>query len=123
AQNKLDLVLAELLPGDGGWPGLLRRKPLFVEASPTISLGEGWHEYLARRSGNLRQQIHRRERQLHHRHEVRFRLALEPDRLDDDLTRLFELHSARWGRQSAFIRYEDFHREFAALALDRGWLR
>jgi CelD/BcsL family acetyltransferase involved in cellulose biosynthesis len=123
AQSKLDLVLAELLPGDGGWSGLLRQKPVSVEASPALSLGDGWQAYLARRSRNLRQQIHRRERRLHHRHSVRFRLADEPDRLEEDLTRLFELHTARWGRQSAFLRFEPFHREFAAVALERGWLR
>jgi CelD/BcsL family acetyltransferase involved in cellulose biosynthesis len=123
ARSKLDLVLAELLPGDGGWPALLRRKPMLVEASPAISLADGWQAYLARRSRNLRQQIHRRERQLHHRHSVRFRLVVEPDRLDEDLTQLFELHTARWGQQSAFLRFESFHREFAAVALDRGWLR
>jgi CelD/BcsL family acetyltransferase involved in cellulose biosynthesis len=124
AQSKLDLVLAELLPGEGGWPALLRRKPAFVEASPTISLGDGWQGYLARRSRNFRQQIHRRERQLHDRHNVRFRLAVDPERLNEDLTQLFELHSARWGSShSPFLRYEHFHREFAAVALDRGWLR
>ncbi len=44
-------------------------------------------------------------------------------RLQDDLTVLFALHRARWGEGSPFLRFEAFHREFAAVALERGWLR
>jgi CelD/BcsL family acetyltransferase involved in cellulose biosynthesis len=119
----LDLVLMELLSGRESWRELLRQEPLLRESSPTISLDAGWDAYLAGRSGNLRQQIRRRERQLDRRHAVRFRLATEPHRLQEDLTLLYALHRARWGARSAFSRFEDFHRDFAALALERGWLR
>ena len=123
-QAKLDLVLAELLPGRDGWLELLGRQPLLVEASPTISLAGGWDGYLAERSANLRQQIRRRERALHRRYAVRFRLAAELDRLQHDMTLLFALHRARWGEaNSAFLRFERFHRDFAVVALERGWLR
>ena len=122
-QADLDLVLMELLSGRESWKELLRQKPLLRESSPTISLGAGWDAYLAGRSSNLRQQIRRRERQLDRRHAVRFRLATEPHRLQEDLTLLYALHRARWGARSAFSRFEDFHRDFAALALERGWLR
>lgn len=119
----LDLVLLELLPGPEAWRELLRQEPLLRESSPTISLGAGWDAYLAGRSANLRQQIRRRERQLDRRHAVRFRLATEPHTLQEDLSLLYELHRARWGARSAFSRFEAFHRDFAALALERGWLR
>jgi len=122
-QADLDLVLMELLSGRESWQDLLRQEPLLRESSPTISLGAGWEPYLAGRSPNLRQQIRRRERQLDRRHAVRFRLATEPHRLQDDLTLLYTLHRARWGARSAFSRFEDFHRDFAAVALERGWLR
>jgi CelD/BcsL family acetyltransferase involved in cellulose biosynthesis len=123
-QAELDLILAELLPGGEGWPQLLRERPLLAEASPTISLRDGWDAYLAGRSANLRQQLRRRERELHRRYDVRFRLASEPDQLQDDLSLMFALHRARWGpAESAFTRFEDFHRDFAAVALERGWLR
>jgi CelD/BcsL family acetyltransferase involved in cellulose biosynthesis len=36
---------------------------------------------------------------------------------------LFDLHSQRWGRRSEFYRLRGFHREFAAVAEERGWLR
>jgi CelD/BcsL family acetyltransferase involved in cellulose biosynthesis len=120
----VDLVLAELLPGREDWRDRLGERPLLVESSPTISLEGGWNAYLERRSANLRQQIRRRERRLDRRHAIRFRLAATPDRLEDDLTLLFALHRLRWGReQSAFERFERFHREFARVALERGWLR
>jgi CelD/BcsL family acetyltransferase involved in cellulose biosynthesis len=119
----IDLVLAELLPGSERWGEALGQDPILLESSPTISLDGGWLAYLGQRSGNLRQQIRRRERQLHRRHAVRFRLATSPNRLQEDLTLLFALHRARWGTRSAFSRFEPFHRDFAAVALERGWLR
>jgi CelD/BcsL family acetyltransferase involved in cellulose biosynthesis len=123
-QVDVDLVLAELLPRGDAWRDSLGESPLVVESSPTISLDGGWDAYLERRSANLRQQIRRRARQLHRRHAVRFRLAATPDGLDDDLTLLFALHRARWGPEaSAFVRFESFHRDFARVALERGWLR
>jgi CelD/BcsL family acetyltransferase involved in cellulose biosynthesis len=122
-QADVDLVLMELLSGRESWKELLGQQPLLRESSPTISLGAGWDGYLAARSANLRQQIRRRERQLDRLHSVRFRLATAPDRLQEDLTLLYALHRARWGGRSAFTRFEDFHRDFAAIALERGWLR
>jgi CelD/BcsL family acetyltransferase involved in cellulose biosynthesis len=119
----IDVVLAELLPGAERWGEALGQRPLRVEASPTISLANGWNGYLERRSANLRQQIRRRERQLRSRHEMRFRLA-STQTLQDDLTLMFALHRARWGAGgSAFLRFEGFHRELAPLADERGWLR
>jgi CelD/BcsL family acetyltransferase involved in cellulose biosynthesis len=45
--------------------------------------------------------------------------------LERDLDVLFALHRARWGRQASGFagRAQQFHREFAAIALERGWLR
>jgi CelD/BcsL family acetyltransferase involved in cellulose biosynthesis len=119
----VDVVLAELLPGNECWSRALGQHPLRIEATPTISLAGGWNAYLERRSVNLREQISRRGRQLRSRHEVRFRLASEQT-LREDLARLFALHRARWGAAgSAFLRFEGFHQAFAPLALQRGWLR
>jgi CelD/BcsL family acetyltransferase involved in cellulose biosynthesis len=122
-QTDVDLVLMELLSGREPWEELLGQQPLLRESSPTISLGAGWDGYLASRSANLRQQIRRRGRQLDRRHAARFRLATAPERLQEDLTLLYALHRARWGSRSAFARFEAFHRDFATIALERGWLR
>jgi CelD/BcsL family acetyltransferase involved in cellulose biosynthesis len=119
----LDAVFAELLPGGVGWSQHLGSRPLLVEPSPVVTLAGGWERFLESRSPNLRQQIRRRERQLRHRYAVRLRLADDPGRLQDDLTTLFALHRSRWGERSPFSRFEAFHRAFAAVALERRWLR
>jgi CelD/BcsL family acetyltransferase involved in cellulose biosynthesis len=123
-EARLHVLLAELLPGGAGWDVAFDAAPLRVESSPSLSLANGWDAYLAARSANFRQQIRRRERKLRRDHEVRFRLAADTSRLQADLDVLFSLHVARWGTaSSAFVRWEPFHRDFAALALRRGWLR
>jgi CelD/BcsL family acetyltransferase involved in cellulose biosynthesis len=121
---EIDFLLAELLPCGYGWEADLGGRPLKVESSPTISLARGWDAYLASRSANLRQQVRRRERRLGREHAVTFRLASDAARLQDDLDIFLSLHLARWGKtRSAFLRWEAFHREFAKIALERGWLR
>ena len=43
--------------------------------------------------------------------------------MEEDLDVLFALHQARWPGSPWFADAEAFHRDFAALALERGWLR
>jgi CelD/BcsL family acetyltransferase involved in cellulose biosynthesis len=75
----------------------------------------------------LRAQVRRAERRLAREHELRFRLAEDPERLADDMETLFTLHDARWepeGGSGAFnLERRAFHRDFARAALRRGWLR
>jgi CelD/BcsL family acetyltransferase involved in cellulose biosynthesis len=121
---RVDLLLAELLPGGQGWHEALGSSRIHSEASPVLSLEYGWEAYLAARSANFRHQVRRRERRLRSRHSISFRLALDPVRLSSDLDTLFSLHAARWGHgASAFVPWESFHRDFAVAALERGWLR
>jgi CelD/BcsL family acetyltransferase involved in cellulose biosynthesis len=83
-----------------------------------------WDEFVQSRSSNQRQQIRRFERSLRRDHQLRFRLTADRDRLPADLDILFALHRARWGNETtAFAAHESFHREFAAHALENGWLR
>jgi CelD/BcsL family acetyltransferase involved in cellulose biosynthesis len=120
------LLLAERLPGRRDWAEALGGRMLKIDSSPVIDLaGEGsWDGYLSARSANFRQQVRRRGRRLE-RLGIRFRLAQDQDRLAPDLDALVALHRAHWGERSrAFApRREGFHREFAALALEQGWLR
>ncbi len=119
----LDLLLVELLPGDEVWGPALSGSTLVHESSPTSSLEGGWDGYLSRRSANFRQQVRRRERNLMRRYKLRYRLANE-ETLHTDLGLLFSLHNARWSAsRSAFERWQAFHRDFASVALERGWLR
>ena len=120
-----DLFVGEQLPRDERWHSQLGGRVLSREGSPVLHAPGGWERYLASRSANLRQQVRRRERRLEQGHELRYRLADDPDRLPQDLDTLFGLHgAARDDRTSAFARtHAAFHREFAACALERGWLR
>lgn len=122
-ERGLDLVLAELLPGGLGWSDELGSRMIGRESSPLASLEKGWEAFLAARSSNLRQQVRRRERRLADRYTLRYRQSADAERLDDDLSLLFSLHVARWGASSPFVRWERFHREFARVACERGWLR
>src|SRR5439155_1798028 len=89
-------------------------------AAPLLRWTSGWDEFLGSRSANLRQQVGRRERHLRREHRVRFRLT-DPDLLEGDLDTLFRLHRAI--RPRSDFGPEAFHRDFAAVALERGWLR
>lgn len=95
-----------------------RRKPR------SKSEGIDWEGFLSRASRNLRQQVRRRERNVERAHQLRYRLADDQDRLDYDMDLLFSLHAARWGAVNrGFQTVHAFHREFATLAFNRGWLR
>jgi CelD/BcsL family acetyltransferase involved in cellulose biosynthesis len=119
---RLDVLFAELLPGRYPWSAELGGKVVRREASPTLSL-DGWEPFLAGRSANFRQQVRGRERRLARAHALAFRLADDPARLDEDLVLLMRLHEARWGARSPFLRWREFHAQFARVALERGWLR
>jgi len=121
-RSQVGMLFAELLPGRHPWSADLGGKVVRVEASPTLSL-DGWEAYLAGRSANFRQQVRGRERRLARAHALAFRLADDPSRLDADLGLLFHLHARRWGAESPFLRWREFHSEFAHTALERGWLR
>jgi CelD/BcsL family acetyltransferase involved in cellulose biosynthesis len=118
-----DVVLAEQLPAELPWVERLGGRAWRREASPTLVVRKGgWDEYLSGRSPNFRQQLRRRERALHASGRVRFRLADE-ESLTADLDVLFALHRSRWGGRATDFSDTPFHRELAAAALRRGWLR
>jgi CelD/BcsL family acetyltransferase involved in cellulose biosynthesis len=119
-----DVLLGEQLAGGLPWDQWLSGHLVRREASPLLAThGRRWDDYLDSRSANFRQQVRARERRLARRYRVRFRLTREAKDLQGDLDVLFDLHRARWrGAPTAFAS-EAFHREFAACALERGWLR
>jgi CelD/BcsL family acetyltransferase involved in cellulose biosynthesis len=119
-----DLLLAERMPRDS-FSELLPGRVLQEEANPVLPIdGMSWDEFLASCSSNLRGQIRRKRRKLEREHGSRFRLADDRERLDDDFDTLLRLHSARWGGPRAFSEQRSaFHRDFAARAFERGWLR
>jgi len=123
---RADLFLGEALACEDGWAGMIGATPVTRQASPVLDIsGVDWDAFLAARSRNFRDQVRRRERNLRRSHEVTFRLADDPSRLDTDLQTLFALHTARWrGTTRTFAGAgQAFQRDFAHRALERGWLR
>jgi CelD/BcsL family acetyltransferase involved in cellulose biosynthesis len=122
-----DVFLGERLPAEEGWSVALGGRVVDREASPLLELGDaGWAGFMAACSPHLRKRIRYAERRLARAGRLRFRLADDPARLGSDLDVLFALHAARWGDQASPAlapARAAFHRDFAALALERGWLR
>jgi CelD/BcsL family acetyltransferase involved in cellulose biosynthesis len=117
-----DIFIGDQLRGDRPWRTLVGGRTLRRDASPSLQIeGKSWEKFLASRTPNFRGQVRRRERKLAREHDLRIRLT-DPDRLARDLETLFKLHELQ--RNDAFAgRRRNFHREFAAIALERGWLR
>jgi CelD/BcsL family acetyltransferase involved in cellulose biosynthesis len=123
---RADLLVADAVPAEEGWEGLLGARVLRREANPVLATeGRSWDEFLASRSRNFREQVRRRERKLGREHELNVRLCDDADRLEDDMHTLFALHDARWGGEADTFGgpRAAFHLDFARAALDRGWLR
>lgn len=108
----------------GGWPEhAVPVRPVTRAPSPVLRFrSRSWEEYLASRSRNFRQTLRRKERRILELGGA-FRLS-DSAHVEADLDRLFELHRERWGgRRTGFVSHEAFHRDFARVAMVRGWLR
>jgi CelD/BcsL family acetyltransferase involved in cellulose biosynthesis len=125
ANERADLFLGDKMPASEGWPAFLGARVLRRAGSPVLRFhGASWDDLLRSRSANFREQVRRRERKLRREHDVRFRLCDDLGRLEDDLDELFALNAARWPGDRWFAgATEAFHRDFARIALERGWLR
>lgn len=122
-----DICMLERLGTEDSLPDLDGGVTTRVESSPTIRIETTeWEEHLASKSSNFRSQTRRWERRLDREHELRFRLATDPERLDEDMDTFLRLHHERWATAgtTAFAgQLTEFHRDLSALALANGWLR
>jgi CelD/BcsL family acetyltransferase involved in cellulose biosynthesis len=123
-----DVCVAERLDASEGWRELIKGSVTRFESSPIIRFDTSdWDEYLASRSANFRQQTRRLERRLEREYSLRYRLASDPDRLEQDMDTFFALHEERWESAEDSVAFagslNQFHRDLAALALAGGWLR
>jgi CelD/BcsL family acetyltransferase involved in cellulose biosynthesis/dTDP-4-amino-4,6-dideoxygalactose transaminase len=122
-----DLFVCDRIPADQGWGALLGARVTAREQSPVVDIRTtDWDSFLAARSSSLRKQIRYQERRLEREHDLRYRLSVDPDRLDEDFDLLCNLHERRWasGESDAFSAgRRPFLREFARCSLERGWLR
>jgi CelD/BcsL family acetyltransferase involved in cellulose biosynthesis len=121
-----DLFVGEHLPAGQGWRALLGAGSATREASPVVDLETtDWEEFLAKQASSLRKQIRYQEHRLERDHGLRYRLANDLDRFDEDFELLCRLHERRWGGSSEAFTADrrPFLRDFARCALERGWLR
>ena len=117
-------LVAEDMPAEEGWADLLGGEVVARQASPVLPLdGLDWNAYMDSRSANFRQQLRARERRLLREHDVRFRVS-DNASLEADLDALMTLHDARWSGLAGTYAggFGDLHRDFARVALERGWL-
>jgi CelD/BcsL family acetyltransferase involved in cellulose biosynthesis len=120
------VLLAEQVAAEETWRAMLGGRGLVRESSPVLDVTtRDWDEFLAGCSGSLRKQVRYQERRLAREHDLRFRLVDSREALAPALDAMFALHGTRWGEAGApaFAGAQGFHRAFAALALERGWLR
>jgi CelD/BcsL family acetyltransferase involved in cellulose biosynthesis len=123
-RREWDVFHGESLPGSG-WPKRLGATLLWREGSPVVTgPWSSWDDYLATRSHNFRGELRRKERRLVERGLVARTISSQED-LAPALDALFDLHLRRWGGEASpfFAGLETFHRAFAKVALERGWLR
>ena len=122
---KWDVFLGERLIASEPCGSALSGRTLVREGYPIVRLSyKSWDEFLASRSVHFRGTVRRFERKLVRERNLSYR-ALCHTSLNEDLDTVFALHDALWkGCPSSFFRaHEAFHREFAACAQARGWLR
>jgi CelD/BcsL family acetyltransferase involved in cellulose biosynthesis len=119
------VLLAEHVAGNQPFGELTGARFLYREASPVLRFDHpSWDEFVRSRGRNFRGQVRRFPRKVSELGTISYRLASDPERLDSDLDTLFDLHRRRWeGSTTSFLLAAPFHREFAAQALRRGWLR
>lgn len=125
--HRSGLFFGEELPQQQGWVTALAHATRHRAASiPLLPLTpyDAWDDYLATLKKKLRHELRQSARILAERGAT-FRLAQGPDRLDADLNALFRLHRLRFDdtQSGSFAGMESFHRAFARIALERGWLR
>jgi CelD/BcsL family acetyltransferase involved in cellulose biosynthesis len=92
-----------------------------------ISAHESWDAYLGTRSSNFRQQVRRFARRAAREVDLRIRRTETTEELDADMGLFFDLHDKRFtergGSSLTAERARSFHLDFAAAALEQGWLR
>ena len=120
-----DVFLGERLRAAVGWAAAPGMVVLRIESNPVVRLSDrpDWEAYLGSLPRRLRSELRHDHRILVERHGLEVRRCTDASTLDRDLGALFGLHALRFGKGSSFAPREAFHRRFAAIALEHGWLR
>jgi CelD/BcsL family acetyltransferase involved in cellulose biosynthesis len=120
-----DIFIGDWVAGDRNWAGVLGGRVVRKTGYPILRCPDGsWDELLPTQSQRFRKSLRQHRNRLERDHEVSYRYA-DSATLEGDLDAAFRLHRARFGEHQCNFcgDHEAFQREFAALALERGWLR
>jgi CelD/BcsL family acetyltransferase involved in cellulose biosynthesis len=120
-----DVFVGDWVAGDRRWAGVLGGRVIRRTGYPILRFAKGsWDDYLASRSPTFRKKARNRSNRLARDHEVSFRAA-DSATLERDLDSLFRLHRVLFGQHRCHFcgEHEAFQRQFAKLAMERGWLR
>jgi CelD/BcsL family acetyltransferase involved in cellulose biosynthesis len=120
-----DIFVGDWVAGDRDWAGVLGGRVVRRTGYPILRCPDGsWDELLAAQSQRFRKTLRQCRNRLERDHDVIYRYA-DSATLERDLDAVFRLHRARFREHACLFcgDHEAFQREFAALALERGWLR
>ena len=118
-------LLRAHLPSEAG---RLTAQDVTGEACPYLPLPETWEMLLQGLGKKTRANVGYYDRALHKVYEVAAGPVTDEAELDEELTRLFELHSRRWNQRwlpgvFAGRRIQAFHRDVARRLWRQNWLR
>jgi CelD/BcsL family acetyltransferase involved in cellulose biosynthesis len=126
ANEPHDVFVGDWVAGDRDWAGELDGRVVRTTGYPVLELrDDSWPEFLSRQSQRFRKSVRFGRNRLEREREVSYRYA-GPATLDRDLDAAFRLHRSRFGDHAGCNfcgEHEAFQREFAEIALERGWLR
>jgi CelD/BcsL family acetyltransferase involved in cellulose biosynthesis len=121
-----DVFVGDWVAGDRGWARTRGGRVVRETGYPILRFPDGsWDVFLAGQSPRFRKSARNHRNRLEREHDAHYRLS-DAETLEHDLDAAFRLHRARFGEHSRCLicgEHEAFHREFAALALECGWLR
>lgn len=120
-----DVFVGDWVAGDRDWAGVLGGRVIRRTGYPILRFPDGsWDEFLASQSQRFRKSARNLRNRLERKHEVIYRYA-DSTTLERDLDAVFRLHRARFREHACNFcgEHEAFQREFAEVALERGWLR
>lgn len=120
-----DLFVGDWVAGDRNWASVLGGRVVRRTGYPILRCpDDSWKELLAAQSQRFRKKLRQSRNRLERDHAVTYRYA-DSATLERDLDTLFRLHRARFQEHPCNFcgDHEAFQREFAALAMERGWLR
>lgn len=125
AAQPYDVFVGDWVAGAHHWSRTLGGRVVRTTGYPIVRLPQSWAEFLAALSPRFRKGLRNLRNRLEREYELEHRYA-DAATLDRDLDTAFRLHRARFGehgRCNYCGEHESFQRDFARVALERGWLR